>query len=336
MTKMNHIFSRREFLKRSVQIAPGLALLSSIPSFLKGKTLQGEPAYVERAVYTMGTVVTLSAYGENYTKVNQAITKAFQEIQRIDTLMSVYKPASQLSLINRNAGNAPVHVERDLINIIASAKRFHTLTKGEFDITIEPLMELWGFRNEQPALDHVPSDKELQSRLDAVGFSNIVVDEREQSVGLSNPRTRLDLGGIAVGYSVDRAIAMLKSEGIESAFLNHSGDAFAIGTPEDSDGWEIGIPNPLQPKEMMARYTIRDQAVSTSGSYEKYVTVNAEQFGHILDPRTGKPGTMMQSATVFAPTSLEADALSTGLFCMDKNAAQQLVSKMPEMRLIVF
>ncbi|MBI3787208.1 MAG: FAD:protein FMN transferase, partial [Ignavibacteriales bacterium] len=278
---------------------------------------------------------TLSAYGESYSHVNQAITKAFQEIQRIDTLMSVYKPASQLSLINRNAGKAPVRVEHDLINIIDSAKRFYGLTNGEFDITIEPLMELWGFRNEQPALDHVPSDKELQSRLDAVGFNNIVVDEWEQSVGLLNPHTRLDLGGIAVGYSVDRAVAILRSEGITSAFLNHSGDAFAIGVPEDSDGWEIGIPHPLQPEKMKARYAIHDRAVSTSGSYEKYVTVDAERFGHILDPRTGKPGATMHSATVFATTSLEADALSTGLFCMDRVTAQQLISTLPEMRLIV-
>ncbi|MBI3587497.1 MAG: FAD:protein FMN transferase [Ignavibacteriales bacterium] len=332
---MTSVFTRREFLKRSVQIAPGLVLLSSLPSVLKGKTLSGAPAYVDRACYTMGTVVTLSAYGERYSHVNQAITKAFQEIQRIDNLMSLYKPESRLSLINHNAGKAPVRVERDLINIIVSAKHYYAVTRGEFDITIEPLMKLWGFRKEQPTLDHVPSDKELQSRLDAVGFNNIVVDEREQSVGLINPHSQLDLGGIAVGYSVDRAISILKNEGITSAFLNHSGDAFALGAPENTEGWEIGIPNPHQPNEMMASYIIHDQAVSTSGSYEKYVTVNAERFGHILNPQTGKPGKSMQSATVFAPTSLEADALSTGLFCMDVTVAQQIVSGLPHMTLVV-
>lgn len=332
---MTPTFSRREFLKRSVRIAPGLVLFSSLPSFLKGKTLHGAPAYVERACYTMGTVVTLSAYGESYNHVNQAITKAFQEIQRIDNLMSLYKPESRLSLINRNAGKAPVRVERDLISIIASARHYYTMTRGAFDITIEPLMKLWGFRKEQPTLEHLPSDKEIQSRLEAVGYNNIVINEADQSVGLINPRAQLDLGGIAVGYSVDRAVSILKSEGITSAFLNHSGDAFALDAPENAEGWEIAIPNPHQPNEMMAGYIIRDQAVSTSGSYEKYVTVDAEQFGHILNPQTGKPGTSMQSATVFAPTSLEADALSTGLFCMDATAAQQIVSGLPSTTLVV-
>jgi thiamine biosynthesis lipoprotein len=275
----------------------------------------------------MGTVVTISAYGESRARVHQAITKAFEEIHRIDTLMSVYKPESQLSLINRAAGRTPVDVDTAILDTISSAKHFHDETGGAFDITVEPLMELWGFRDEPPQLNHYPSDSEISKRLNAVGFQNIIVNEAEGRIGLSNPHSKIDLGGIAVGYSVDRAVAILKEEGIRAAFINHSGDAFALGAPDDAQGWSIAIPNPEHPSEMIAQFVIRDRAVSTSGNYEKYVTIDAKRLGHILDPQTGRPSDAMKSATLFAPTSTAADALSTGLFCMSLDEVEKIVRR---------
>jgi thiamine biosynthesis lipoprotein len=318
--------SRRNFLKRAAQSFAGVVLMSSLPEWLHARNTPGL-AYVERARFAMGTVVTISAYGENKKHILDATTKAFDEIRRIDRLMSVYEPMSQLSAVNRLASRKPVVVDKDLIEIIKCARGFGTLTKDEFDITVEPLMELWGFRDDVTGSRHMPTDSEITSAVEAVGIKNILVDERELTISLLNPQCRLDLGGIAVGYSVDRAVKTLKAEGIESAFINHSGDVFALGHPQHEEEWEIAIPNPLKPKEMIYTLKLRDKAMSTSGNYEKVVTYDQGRFGHIIDPTTGRPPSQVLSMSVVSNTSVSADALSTGIFVMGVERGRDLISR---------
>ncbi|MEX2090293.1 MAG: FAD:protein FMN transferase [Bacteroidota bacterium] len=326
-------YSRREFLKRTSRAASGFVLLSSIPSFLRSGTLTGVPLSTERAFFTMGTTVTISAYGESRDQINHAVTKAFQAIQRCDNLMSLYKPESDLCRLNRSGGRETVCIDESLVEILHQAKHFHDLSYGAFDVTIEPLMQLWGFRSEMGEPLHPPTDKEIAVTLDAVGFENIFV-ENEKEVGLLHPDAKVDLGGIAVGYSVDAAVNVLRREGIESAFINHSGDAYALGAPPECEGWEIGIPNPLNTHELVSNFSVRDKAISTSGNYEKTVKIHGRPFGHILDPRTGKPGDATLSTTLIADTAITADALSTGMFCLDEDQQAALVNRVRGLELI--
>jgi thiamine biosynthesis lipoprotein len=328
----NKKYSRREFIKLSAKTISGILLIPSFPSFLIGKNLQKSPLYVHRAFYTMGTVVTISAYGKDKKHINNVITKTFLEIQRMDNLMSLYKPLSQLSLINNSAGKDAVFADDELIEIIEYSKYYNRFTNGMFDITIEPLMELWGFHNfdgeknviQTPSnVIQIPSDVEIQKRLEAIGMKNIVIDKKNKTVGLKSSYSKIDLGGIAVGYSVDRAVKILKSEGIESAFINHSGDAYAIGSPLDSDGWQISIPNPINPDEMITTLNIHNKAISTSGNYRKYVEFESKRFGHIINPQRGIPVKELLSLTVISESSLMCDAISTGLFCMQLEAIKQ-------------
>jgi len=306
---------RRDFVKRAVQSCAGVVLLSSLPEWLNPRK-EPKGAYIERGCFAMGTVVTISSYGESREHVLDATTKAFDEIRRIDRLMSVYQPSSQLSIVNRSASRKPVVVDNDLVEIIKYANRYGALTNGEFDITVEPLMELWGFREEETGPLPMPTDRELATAIEAVGIKKILVDEKECTISLLNPHCRIDLGGIAVGYSVDRAVKILKAEGIESAFINHSGDVYALGYPENCEGWEIGIPNPLSPQEMVRTLSLRDRALSTSGNYENFVTYGGNKYGHIMDPRTGHPSSRLLSLSIVSDTSITADALSTGVFVM--------------------
>lgn len=331
------LYSRRNFLKQATRATSGLLLLSSAPSLLKSRQLIGNLAYVERAFYTMGTTVTISAYGEDRSHLNEAITKAFEEIQSIDNVMSLYKPASQITTINRLAGKEPVNVDQRVLDIVQHARHFNGTTSGTFDITIEPLMELWGFRNEPIAAQTIPSDAEIYKRLDAVGMKNIEVNEQQRTVGLLNVHSKIDLGGIAVGYSVDRAVEVLRRQGIEQALINHSGDVYALGAPPESEGWEIAIPNPIDRREIISTFTLRDKAVSTSGNYEKFVEINGHKFGHILDPHSGKPGDAMLSLTIVAEQAMTADAFSTGLFCSDQQCAAAIMKRIKEteMRCVV-
>jgi len=303
----------------------GLALLSSVRSSVNGSAVAPE-AWVTRAQYLMGTVVTITACGESRPHANEAISRAFDEIRRVDEMMSLYKPESQVSRLNRAAGREAIEVDPSVIEVIKHARRFTVTTDGAFDITVEPFMELWGFRSQQ-SLCEVPTETQIRDALEAVGMKHVAVDDAEHSVALLNRRTRIDLGSIAVGYSVDRAVEALRRSGIERAFINHSGDAYALGTAPESDGWEIGIPDPSRPSEILARFSLVDRAASTSGCYEKYVTIDGRGVGHILDPRTGSPGRALLSATVFAPTALETDALSTGFFCIEPEALHEVVKR---------
>ncbi len=282
----------------------------------------------------MGTVVSIQAYGERVSQVNYAITRAQEEFQRLDNLLSLYKPDSLLSRVNRLAGKEEVRVPIEFIALIDSARLFHQQTQGAFDVTVEPLMRLWGFRSEEHSLHRLPSDREIASRLEAVGFHRIAMNRNAQTVGLTHERACLDFGGIAVGYSVDRAVNILRAEGIESAFINHSGDAYALGAPLDAEGWEVAIPNPLNTRETAERLMLRDKAISTSGGYEKFVTAGGDRHGHVLNPATGKSADSLLSATVVADSSLDADALSTGFFCLGVAGSRRSLKNLPLVRLV--
>jgi thiamine biosynthesis lipoprotein len=217
--------------------------------------------------------------------------------------------------VNAAAGKSEVDVESFVVEVVNRAMHYSMQTNGVFDCTIEPLMKLWGFRGNTTM--KIPSNKEIYAAMDAVGFKNTSV--RKNSIGLLHRNSSIDLGGIAVGYTVDRMTAILKQEGIESALINHSGDIFAIGAPHGKNGWEISIPNPADRNETIETVRLSNQAISTSGSYEKFVEYEGERFGHIIDPSTGIPTRKYASISVIADTSLEADIFSTAWFCSEQN-----------------
>jgi thiamine biosynthesis lipoprotein len=263
----------------------------------------------------MGSVMMICMYGESRREIDEAMNHAVREFTRVDRLLSVFHEESFVSAVNRAAGREMVPADPDIVELFASAKKFSESTDGAFDITVEPLMRTWGFRNGKRELKRVPTDRELLEMLSAVGHENILVDRKNGFVGLRHPRAAVDLGGIAVGWTIDRAVGILREHGITAAFINHAGDAYALGIPEESDGWVVGIPHPDHPEEIMYRMELHDEAVATSGNYQNFVQVGDERFGHLIDPRSGRPDSDMLSITVVAKTALEADALSTGLYC---------------------
>jgi len=283
-------------------------------SFLIPSVNHSSSILVNRASFTMGTVVNLAVYGESEAQCNHAINRAFEEINRIDTFMSVYKNESQLSLVNREAGKRGVAVDRSIVDVLKYAQRLSEITSGAFDVTIEPLMRLWGFRSEVSDSITKPSDKQIAKTLEAVGYQNISINEKELPVGLLNSESRIDLGGIAVGYAVDSAVKVLQAKGITSALLNHSGDIFALGAPREDDSWEIGITDPLQPGSIITSVRIKDQALSTSGNYCNFRSFDDDRYGHILDPKQGLPTSNVLSTTIISNNAIEADALSTASF----------------------
>jgi len=271
----------------------------------------------------MGTIVTVTVVGENARHCHHAIDAVFTEMRTIDRLMTVFDERSQVSSINSTAGKSSVVVDQRLIEVLDAYLHYNVLTGGRFDVTLGPLMELWGFRNghrERP-----PSDREIQNALEATGSQVVTTDRAHSSIGLLKEGASLDLGGIAVGYSVDRAVRILRDHGIETGLIDHSGDIYAMGSPPDADGWIIGIADPQRPERIITSLRIRDKALSTSGNYENFVVYEGNRYGHIIDPETGRPSSRVLSMTIVSDSSLEADALSTGAFVMGVEKACDLV-----------
>lgn len=315
----NRTYHRRDFLRRSALLFPLFLSPQLFAHSMFGRRLDSLSGvhHIRRTTFAMGTLVSIEACGKDEVLLHNAVTQAFDELHRCDRLLSVYDPQSDISRINANAGKHEVTVDDTTIEIIDTAKEFSARTDGSFDCTIEPLMRLWGFRNDirwEPCFASVPSDNEIALALDAVGYQNILVDGTTRSIGLLNDRSAIDLGGIAVGFTVDRMAAILKNAGIDSALINHSGDIYAIGTPPESDGWSIAVPSPTKPEKFLTTLALHDQAISTSGNYEKFVSIDKQKFGHILDRATGKPSTNNLSVSVIAQSSLEADVYSTAFF----------------------
>jgi thiamine biosynthesis lipoprotein len=301
--------SRRRFTKALGFAAAGLALpaRSLFASMLRDNRLE----LVRHSTFVMGQIANVSVLHHDVPHARQAITAVFDEFRRLESLMSVFDAGSELSRVNAAAGREAVAVSPDTLAVISGAVDAAKRSRGALDITINPLERLWGFRDLTRSAR--PSDVEVERALQAVGIEHLKIEGA--SVGLAKGGMSLDLGGVAVGFALDRAAAILKREGIGSALIELSGDYYALGAPaESSRGWEIGIVDPRREGAILRSVHITNQALSTSGNYANTVVFNAKSYGHIFDPADGFPSERLLSATVIAPTGFEADAYSTALF----------------------
>ena len=242
--------------------------------------------------------MAISAYGGN---ANPAISAAFAEIRRIDSLMSLHRPDSELSKLNSRAIKK---VSDDLFQVLEKAEEISMLTEGSFDVTVRPLAEAWGFVQKDY---HVPSQAELAIALSKVNYHYLKLDPATHGVKFLRDGVSIDLGGIAKGYAVDCAIEKLRGMGITNAMVRAGGDLRVMGE------WPVQIEDP-QKRGQRTTIHVKDSAISTSGNYENYFTVDGKRYAHILNPRTGMPAEGVDSCTVIAPTCMESDALATALF----------------------
>jgi len=243
-------------------------------------------------------------------------------------LWSALDEKSEISSINISAGSGAIKVTDETFQIIKESLKQAEYTHGAFDPTVGLLLELWGFRKE---INHIPSTEQLQIALAGVSWKNVNVDDEDCSVQLADPNTRLDLGGIAKGYAVDRAFEALRDMGETDFLINLAGNMRAHGRPAPTrPGWRIGIRNPFAEGTHFGTLVLADgEGIATSGSYERYVIIDGVRHGHILDPRNGRPVSGMIAVTVVATSAMEADALSTALFVLGPEAGAELLQAHP-------
>jgi FAD:protein FMN transferase len=277
---------------------------------------------VYKKKYVMGTVFEIAAYDQSSEHAANAIEKAFQEIVRLDNVLSNYKPDSPLSQLNRSAHFHREKVDPDLYRVIAESLQMSRLSEGKFDISVAPLVNLW-----KAALrgDRTASSEQLEQVRSCVGYEKIELTPPHQIRFLS-PCLQLDLGAIGKGYAVDRAVDVLRSFGIRNALINAGGSTmFAMGAPPDQAAWVLHLRDPSN--KIGPQVLLKDASVSTSEQTTRSL-LGTESAGHIIDPATGTPLKMLSAVSAVSKTATMSDALSTTLLLVGPAKGKALIESM--------
>jgi thiamine biosynthesis lipoprotein len=278
----------------------------------------------------MGTRITVELWSEDRDKAEQAIDAVLDELRRLDESMSTYKPTSEVSLVNARAADGPLHISKELFDLLVTAKEYSVLTDGAFDITYASVGYLYDFRKRIR-----PDEAQITKALPAVNFRHVLLDPKNQTVQFSQKGVRIDLGGIAKGYAVDCGINVLKSRGYTRAYVGAGGDSRIIG---DRFGkpWMVGIRDPRRGEgEVITRIPLVDAAISTSGDYERFFDEGGVRYHHIIDPHTGHSASKVRSATVIGPNATRTDGLSKTAFVLGPEKAMEIYNRIDDIDAII-
>jgi FAD:protein FMN transferase len=307
---------RARLLPLAALLAVLLAVLVAAPT--------AHAEWLQRDAPIMGTRCTVEVWSPDRAAGEAAIDAVFEEFRRIDRLMSTYKPDSEISAVNDRAARAPVRVSQEFFDLIAQSVEYSKLTRGAFDITYASVGYLYDYR----AQVH-PDAARIAAALPGINWRHIELLPKQLAIRFRRPGVRIDLGGIAKGYAVDRGIAVLRARGIDRAMVNAGGDTRIIG---DRFGrpWMIGIRNPDDGGKVALRLPLEDVAISTSGDYERYFEEDGVRYHHILDPQTGKSASKVRSVTIITDTATRSDALTKSVFIMGAEAGIAFINTLPD------
>jgi len=284
----------------------------------------------EMESFCMGTIISQKVYGEN-AKI--AAIEVEDEIKRLEGLMSFFLESSEVSKLNKAAGQYEVELSDEVLFVLNKAKYYSEICQGSFDITIAPIARLWGIFTSR---EKIPSQEEINEALKLTGHNYLSINNHLKTSKLEKSGQCVDLGAIAKGYAADRAIEIYKQHGVESAFINLGGNVAAIGNKPNGDPFRVGIQNPLLERgQCLGAVNAVNKTVVTSGDYVRYFEKDNKKYHHILDPRTGYPAeSSLISTTIVSKESIDADALSTAIFILGLEAGIKLIDSQEDMEAI--
>jgi thiamine biosynthesis lipoprotein len=278
----------------------------------------------------MGTRITVELWSEDRGKADEAIDAVLAEMRHIDETMSTYKPTSEVSRVNARAADGPMRISKELFDLLSTAHDYSVLTEGAFDITYASVGYLYDFRR------HVhPDEAAIAKTLPAVNYRHVLLDPGNQTVRFSQKGVRIDLGGIAKGYAVDRGVEILKARGFTHAYVGAGGDSRIVG---DRFGkpWMVGIRDPSKgPGSVITSIPLVDAAISTSGDYERFFDEGGVRYHHIIDPRTGHSASKVRSATVIGPYATRTDGLSKTAFVLGPERALAIYNRIDDIDAVI-
>lgn len=273
--------------------------------------------------FAMDCPIEYEVVGKDRSAVRHTVQKAQDEIERIESLL--WQGDSSSTVFKFNRSSSGIVVDRETFEFVSRARSYGQMTGGAFDISIQNILELYDFKHQDAV---PPTDEAIGERLPRTGLANLellATAEHQYQMRKKND-IRLAVGGIAKGYAVDRAIAILKAYGIKQAVINAGGDLYCLGN-KFGKSWRIGVQHPRQPDEIIEVVALKNQAIATSGDYQRYFVYQGKRYHHILDPLSGKPAQSSQSATVIAETTEQADVLATASFVLGSDRGIELLSE---------
>lgn len=292
-----------------------------------------KPVSVNRMLKLMGNRFEFTVIAANEQDGNVAINTAIAEAQRIENLLTTFSDLSQTSLINAHAGLSPVKVEEEVINLIERSIRVSEITDGAFDITYGSIdKRLWNF---DPDMTSLPDEATALKSVGLIDYRNVILNKEKSTVFLKNKGMRIGFGGIGKGYAADKAKLMLQKLGIKSGIVNAAGDLITWGTQASGHPWTVGIADPEQTDRPFSALKISDMAIATSGSYEKFATINGKRYSHTIDPKTGLPVSGVKSVSIICPSAELADALATPVVVMGVKIGLELINQIKQVACIV-
>jgi len=294
----------------------------SAAAALPGPDARRSVAWVGRTMGTYARVTLVTA--DSAAAAPQALL-AHAALHRVDSLMTNWTTTSEVARLNREAAKSPTTVDPEVARVLEASLRIWRESGGAFDITVEPLVRAWGFLG---GPRRVPSQAVVDSAMRHVGGQRIHYDAASRRLRYDDDGVRIDLGGIAKGYAVDVAADSLVAHGVADALVDLSGNMMALGHPPGADHWRIGIRDPRDRIPFLGRVRLSGQAISTSGQYEQFVAADGKTYGHIMDPRTGRPADGLLSVTVVAPTAMEADGWDTPLFVLGPSQGRRAAHRL--------
>ena len=314
----------------------GVRFLCAIGAVLLSIPAASYAEWYEKNAAVMGTSIHVELWIEEKgveeagieEKADQLMEWVIEEMHRIDRLMSPYKPDSELARINSQAAIRPVSVSPELFQLIQMSLGHGLRSQGQFDITYASIGYRYDYRRSIK-----PDDKIIQSALPAINFRTIKLDASNQTVSFEHPNTRIDLGGIAKGHAVDKAVDYLISQGVKHGIVTAGGDSRIIGDHRGRP-WMLGVKSPRGEGQAVV-LPVESLALSTSGDYERYFEADGKRYHHIIDPSNGKSANGVQSVTIMGPTATQTDALSTTVFVMGVKTGLEYIERQPEYSAII-
>ena len=286
-----------------------------------------------RTQLKIGTFVNISLTGFRWSDFDPVFERAFGAMDMVSEQANLYDSKSRLSLLNKSAHRAPFKISEELFYMIFVSKKMYNESNGAFDITIAPLATLWKTHIENKS---VPNKRDIRQALGLTGPDKLVLDEGQTTVYFKKKGMSIDLGAVAKGYAVDKALYEIKKSGFKSAMVNAGGDIFCLGRRNFVFPWRVGIRDPYNKDDILKVINISDKAAATSGGYEQFFQYKGQYYSHLIDPKTGYPvNSAFSSVTVVADSCFMADAIATAVYVGGKKIKDKLEALYPEIEVIV-
>jgi thiamine biosynthesis lipoprotein len=324
---------------RSRILAPALAALAACVVSL---SCSGEPApppaleaaLVHRSHMTMGSPLELSAWTADGPRAVAAFEQAFREVDRLDAMMSVWKPGSEVLQVNAAAGDHPVRVSPEMIEVLDIAHQVSEWTDGKFDITFGALGGLWKF-DAQNQDNSIPTRADIERRLPLIDYTAVVTDKTAGTAFIRTRGMSINLGGIGKGYAVDRVAAILRSGGVQDFIVQFGGDLY-LGGSHGGRPWRAAIRDPRGPVDKtFASLDLSNETFSTSGDYERFFLAGGRRYHHIIDPDSGEPAGGCRSVTLVTKRAVLADAIAKGVFILGPERGMALIERLPDVEGVI-